>query len=165
MIGGMTDPDAAALPTEEQLALGRAFEQVVTWLRRSRRTGDVSATALSLLDRLDVLGAQRITDLAAQEGITQPAMTALVNRLEGHGWAERTADPADGRVIRVSITDGGRERLQRHRADRTRRIAERLAVLDAADQRALLAALPALVHLTAAPEATVPVRSEEPAHA
>ena len=37
-------------------ALGRALE-IVTWLRRSRKATDVSATALSLLDRLDSRGA------------------------------------------------------------------------------------------------------------
>ncbi|MGN6741796.1 MAG: MarR family winged helix-turn-helix transcriptional regulator [Amnibacterium sp.] len=160
----MSGSDPASI-TEEQLALGRALEQVVTLLRRSRRTSDVSATALSLLDRLDSDGAQRITDLAAHEGITQPAMTALVNRLEERGWAERAADPADGRAIRVSITEAGRERLQRHRADRTRRIAERLAALEPEDQGALLAALPALNHLTAAPDAAPSVRPGDPVHA
>ncbi|MCU1473776.1 MarR family transcriptional regulator [Amnibacterium sp.] len=151
--------------TEEQLALGRAFEQIVTWLRRSRRASDVSATALSLLDRLDSTGPQRITDLAVHEGITQPAMTALVNRLEEHGWAERASDPADGRATRVVLTEAGHERLVRHRADRTRRIAERLAVLDPGDQRALLAALPALTRLTADIEAAPSVRSGDPVHA
>jgi DNA-binding MarR family transcriptional regulator len=151
--------------TEDQLALGRAFEQVVTWLRRSRTAGDVSATALSLLDRLESTGPQRITDLAGREGVTQPAMTALVNRLEEHGWAQRTADPADGRAILVSLTDAGRERLHRHRADRTRRIAERLAVLGPEDQRALLAALPALNRLTAVSDPKASVSDGGPADA
>ena len=143
-------------PTEEQLALGHAFEQVVAWLRRTRSTTDISATALSLLDRLDLAGAQRITDLAAAEGVTQPAMTSLVNRLEGRGWARRDADPADGRAILVHLTEPGRERLRRHREDRSRRLADRLALLDEADQRALLAALPALTRLAAVPDPSTP---------
>jgi DNA-binding MarR family transcriptional regulator len=134
-------------------ALGRAFEEIVTWLRRSRTATDVSATALSLLDRLDTGGDHRVTDLAALEGITQPAATSLVNRLEGRGWATRRADPSDGRASRVTITDAGRERLLQHREERSARIAGRLALLDAADQAALLAALPALRHLTAVPVA------------
>jgi len=113
----------------------------------------VSATALSLLDRLDVGGEHRVTDLAVLEAITQPAATALVNRLETRGWAERSADPSDGRATLVTITDAGRERLHRHREERSRRIADLLARLDAADQAALLAALPALRHLTAVPVA------------
>lgn len=133
-------------PAEQHLALGRAFEEVAAWLRRSPRT-DVSATGLSVLDRLDTDGPQRVTDLAAAEGVTQPATSALVNRLGESGWVEREPDPDDGRAQRVRLTAAGSDRLRRHRADRSRRIADRLALLDAADQRALAAALPALRHL------------------
>jgi DNA-binding MarR family transcriptional regulator len=140
-------------PTADLAALGRAFEEIVTWLRRTRSTADVSATALSLLDRLETGGAHRVTDLAALEGITQPAATSLVNRLESRGWAARTADPTDGRASRVTITDAGRQRLHEHREERSLRIAEALALLGAEDQAALHAALPALRHITAAPEA------------
>jgi DNA-binding MarR family transcriptional regulator len=139
-------------PAADLAALGRAFEEIVTWLRRSRSTADVSATALSLLDRLETSGAQRVTDLAVLEGITQPAATALVNRLEGRGWAARSADPTDGRASRVTITESGRARLHQHREERSLRIAEGLALLDAADQAALHAALPALRHITAVRE-------------
>jgi DNA-binding MarR family transcriptional regulator len=140
-------------PAADLAALGRTLEEIVTWLRRSRSATDVSATALSLLDRLDTAGDHRVTDLASLEGITQPAATGLVNRLEGLGWAARSADPTDGRAILVTITDAGRTRLRQHREERSLRIAERLALLDAADQAALHAALPALRHLTAVPGA------------
>jgi DNA-binding MarR family transcriptional regulator len=136
--------------------LGRTLEEIVTWLRRSRTATDVSATALSLLDRLDTAGDHRVTDLAILEGITQPAATGLVNRLEGRGWATRSADPSDGRASLVTITDAGRTRVHRHREERSLRIAERLALLDAADQAALRAALPALRHLIAVPAAARP---------
>lgn len=144
----MTDEPAADLA-----ALGRAFEEITAWLRRSRSASEVSATGLSLLDRLDTGGALRVTDLATLEGVTQPAATSLVNRLADQGWVARAADPTDGRASLVSITDAGRRRLQQHRDDRSRRIAERLALLDAADQAALRTALPALRHLPAAPAA------------
>jgi DNA-binding MarR family transcriptional regulator len=156
---------AASAPTEEQLALGRAFEQVVAWLRRTRTTSDISATGLSLLDRLDLAGAQRITDLAAGEGVSQPAMTSLVNRLEGLGWARRSSDPADGRAILVDLTAAGRDRLLRHRAERSRRLADRLAQLDESDQQALLAALPALTRLAALPDSPLHATTGGPRHA
>lgn len=140
-------------PAEEHLALGRAFEEIAAWLRRGPR-GDVSATGLSALDRLDGSGPLRVTDLAAAEGITQPATTALVNRLEESGWVAREPDPDDGRAQRVRLTEDGRERLHRHRAERSRRLAERLASLGEADQAALAAALPALRHLVAVPART-----------
>ncbi len=133
---------------DEHLALGRAFEEIAAWLRRSRRT-DVSATGLSVLDRLDVDGPLRVTDLSAAEGVTQPATTSLVNRLAEAGWVEREPDPDDGRAQRVRLTPSGHERLHRHRADRSRRLADRLALLGEDDQAALTAALPALRHLVA----------------
>ena len=136
-------------PTDEHLALGRAFEEVAAWLRRSPRTSDVSATGLSVLDRLDTTGPQRVTDLAVLEGVSQPAMTALVNRLAEAGWAGREPDPEDGRAQQVRPTESGRERLRAHRTERSRRLADRLAQLDADDQAALHAALPALAHLVA----------------
>lgn len=148
-------------PAADLAALGRAFEEIVTWLRRTRNTSDVSATALSLLDRLETIGDQRVTDLAALEGVSQPAATALVNRLEERGWAARRADPSDGRASRVVITDPGRARLHEHRRERSLRIAERLALLDAADQAALHAALPALRHLTDPGESTLRTDPDE----
>jgi DNA-binding MarR family transcriptional regulator len=50
----------------------------------------------------------RITDLAASEGVTQPAITLVVNHLVERGWVVRRDDPTDGRVVLVDITDAGR---------------------------------------------------------
>jgi DNA-binding MarR family transcriptional regulator len=51
---------------------------------------------------------RRVTALAAQEGVTQPAITLLVNRMEERGWVRRDSDPLDGRVVLVALTDEGR---------------------------------------------------------
>jgi DNA-binding MarR family transcriptional regulator len=134
--------------TEQQLALGRALEQVTTWLRRTRSTTDLSPTGLTTLDRLATGGPARITDLAQREGVSQPGMTTLVHRLVERGWAVREPDPADGRATLVRITDAGRERITTYRARRAEEIAERMDTLSAEDQALLLAALPALQHLT-----------------
>ena len=48
---------------------------------------------------------RRITDLAELEGLAQPTMTLLVQRLEQRGWVERKRDSDDGRVVLVSLTD------------------------------------------------------------
>jgi DNA-binding MarR family transcriptional regulator len=134
--------------TEQQLALGRALEQVTTWLRRTRSATDLSPTGVSTLDRLAATGPARITELAAREGVTQPGMTTLVHRLVEHGWATREPDPADGRAALVRITDPGRDRIAAYRARRAEEIAERMDGLAPEDQASLLAALPALTHLT-----------------
>jgi DNA-binding MarR family transcriptional regulator len=83
-----------------------------------RRLGpaDLSLTAASTLRRLALSGPHRICDLAVREGVTQPAMTQPVSRLERDGLARRYADPADGRGVEVRATPAGRE-LLRHRRD------------------------------------------------
>jgi DNA-binding MarR family transcriptional regulator len=134
--------------TEQQLALGRALEQATTWLRRTRTATDLSPTGVSTLDRLAAGGPARITDLAQREGVSQPGMTTLVHRLVERGWAEREPDPADGRATLVRVTDAGRERITAYRARRAEEIAERMDQLAPEDQSSLLAALPALQHLT-----------------
>src|SRR5437763_15659617 len=47
---------------------------------------------------------RRITELAAEERVTQPAITLLVNRLAERGWVERTTDPSDRRAVLVALT-------------------------------------------------------------
>jgi DNA-binding MarR family transcriptional regulator len=75
-------------------------------------------------------------------------MTQLVTRLQEAGLAERQADPDDGRVVRVRITDTGRSELLRRRTVRTDRLSTLFDRLSAEDQAALAAALPAIGALT-----------------
>lgn len=102
---------------------------------------DLSLTAVAVLGSLDRRGTQRITTLAAAEGVSQPSMTQLVQRLEQRGLVARTSDPSDGRVALVSLTDQGRAVLAARRQRNARRIAEMLDDLPADDVRALADAL------------------------
>jgi DNA-binding MarR family transcriptional regulator len=130
--------------TVQNVDVAHALEAIVTWLRDSREPVDLSKSALSALSRLDALGPLRMTDLAVREGLTQPGMTTLVNRLVASGLAERRADPEDGRAVLVALTGDGLSRLTDYRVTRTRFIEARLEQLDADSQRALLDAVPAL---------------------
>jgi DNA-binding MarR family transcriptional regulator len=75
-------------------------------------------------------------------------MTQLIGRLQDSGLVRRDADPDDGRVVRVSLTDAGREVLARRRAVRAERLAVIMAGLGEDDRDALAAALPAMDALT-----------------
>lgn len=132
-------------PTDaERRAVADALERVFGWLRENREPAGLSASALSALSRLDSSGALRVTELSAREGLTQPGMTTLINRLEDAGYAVREADPDDGRAVRVRITPAGSERVREHHSTRSARVAARIAELSPADQAALVAALDAL---------------------
>ena len=49
----------------------------------------------------------RLTDLAAQAGITKQSAGFLVDQLERGGYVERVPDPADGRARLVRIAERG----------------------------------------------------------
>lgn len=132
----------------EDALVASGFERLYEGLRRLTPREGMSLTAASTLRRLDRSGPQRLCDLYAPEGVTQPAMTQLVTRLEKEGLAARGSDPGDGRVVVVSITEAGRALVQRRRDAQSRGLAERLARLPEADRAAILAALPAMERLS-----------------
>ena len=50
----------------------------------------------------------RLSELNRHVLLSQPALSRLVDRLAERGLVERCADPADGRGVRLSLTDAGR---------------------------------------------------------
>src|ERR1700736_6842356 len=86
---------------------------------------DLSGSAAFAMNRVCREGPIRLTTLAAKEGVSQPSMTQLIQRLERQGLVTRLADPDDGRVALVAITQSGQALLD----DRTRTRRKRLAVL------------------------------------
>jgi DNA-binding MarR family transcriptional regulator len=132
----------------DQLAVARELERVSLWARRGGQQPQMSSTSVTTLDTLEYRGPMRITDLAVAQGVTQPGMSTLVNRLVAEGYAERFADPTDGRVALVRITPAGREVLAERHADRSARIGAAIAQLPPEHQQALSAATAALHALT-----------------
>jgi DNA-binding MarR family transcriptional regulator len=130
----------------DYVRLQTVLERLFAALRRDS-SAELSLTAASTLRNLELNGPRRITDLGAEEGVSQPAMTQLVSRLERDGLAERTTDPADGRVVLVRATRAGTELLLRRRELRAKRLAELLSTLPQEDERLISAALPALERL------------------
>lgn len=110
----------------------------------SDRAG-LSAAASYLLNRVDREGPARLTVLACAEGISQPSMTQLIQRLERQGLVTRLSDPDDGRAALVAITEAGQAVLEVRRRHRRSRLAEQLEALPDEDRHALwLAATVAL---------------------
>lgn len=123
------------------------FERLYDALRRLVPPDGISLTAAATLRRLDNFGPHRLSDLAVAEGVTQPAMTQLVTRLERDSYAERVSDPNDGRVVLVRITDTGRAALRDRRERRAERLEGVLDQLSPDDRAAIVAAMAPLGHL------------------
>src|SRR5215469_5453309 len=121
--------------------LSAGLERVVGLLRALSQPSGLSMTAVATLATLERSGPKRLTALAALAGVTQPAMTQLISRLEDEALVRREADPADGRVVQVVITGEGKATLARRRARRADRLAVVLAQLSPEHRAALAAAL------------------------
>jgi DNA-binding MarR family transcriptional regulator len=131
--------------------IAEALPQRVSTLLRlflSRAQVPVTRTEAAVLATLES-GPERIGELARQEGVTQPAITLLVNRLERRGWVTREADPGDGRVVLVAITPAGRDLFAGVRAQYRALVHEEMASLDDGDVETLAQAIDILDHLIA----------------
>lgn len=99
---------------------------------------DLSASAAYALNRLCREGPIRLTVLAAKEGVSQPSMTQLIQRLERQDLVTRLADPDDGRATLVGITAQGQRLLDDRRRLRRERLAALFARLTSEERNALL---------------------------
>ena len=135
------------------------LERIVGLFRSLSPAGGMSMTAAATLADVERLGPQRLTLLAAREGVTQPAMTQLISRLEEAGLVRREPSEEDGRVVLVAITEEGRATLARRRAARKERLANIIAQLSPHHRAALAIALPALGALASIPRDDDPARA------
>jgi DNA-binding MarR family transcriptional regulator len=138
----------AAGADRDSTAIGSALFVLATRaVRRAPR--DLTITSAATLATLDRTGPRRITDLAAIEGVTQPAMTVLVRVMEESGLVERRGDPTDKRVTLVWLTEAGASYVQARRLSGVQSFAQLIDKLTDEEIAALTAALPALQHLAA----------------
>jgi DNA-binding MarR family transcriptional regulator len=115
----MESPTTLDRRTGQLNEVAEALPQRVTALSRLflRRTSvDISRTEASVMSAISA-GPRRITELACAAGVTQPAITLLVNRMQERGWAVREPDPDDGRAVRVALTPAGAETFARLQAE------------------------------------------------
>ncbi|HXV56873.1 MAG TPA: MarR family transcriptional regulator [Gaiellaceae bacterium] len=88
-----------------------------------------------------------VRGLADMEGVSAPAMSAYVDRLEAAGLLERRRSETDRRRVELALTADGLRALRSARSRRTAWLADRLRRLDPEEVEAIEAALPALRRL------------------
>ncbi|AEW98066.1 MULTISPECIES: MarR family winged helix-turn-helix transcriptional regulator [Streptomycetaceae] len=100
-------------------ALAERLRQTVGELVRAVRVVDTmppgEAAVLGFLDRG---GPLTTADLAHRRGVTHQSAAKSVKELVGAGLVRAEPHPADGRKLLLHITDAGRARLRRERAQR-----------------------------------------------
>jgi DNA-binding MarR family transcriptional regulator len=136
----------AAGPSDAELAV--LVEHLVGelwWRVSSELPSELSRTSASILKNLSEQGPQRVTSLATREQVAQPTMSVIIKRLVARGLVERRVDPADRRATLVAITPLGLDTLSERAQLRSRWFASRLAGLEGADRRAVVAAVSKLM--------------------
>ena len=130
----------AECPSEIRESVAEALEVGATLLVRYLARG-TSLTSRTVLATLDEDGPERLTTLAAATGVSQPAMTQLVARLEREGLVVRLIDPEDARATLVDISAAGRTLRGNLRRSQHERVGELLDTLSPQDQATLSLAM------------------------
>jgi len=92
-------------------------------------------------------GPVSMSDLACASFVSKPNLTTIIDRLCADGLVERSADPADRRIVNVALTEEGGNFLMRHKEEVTKFVEGRLSLLGDADLERLKLALDELVDL------------------
>ncbi len=101
-------------------------------LRRARATdreAGLTPERLSLLSILAYSGPKSISELAAIETVSLPAITRIVNYLEGLELVARDRKSDDGRIVRVTATKKGLQLMEEGRRRRVEHVASELSSL------------------------------------
>jgi DNA-binding MarR family transcriptional regulator len=105
---------AMALAGELRVIIGRLSRR----LREETRPGNLTASQLSAVGRLDRDGPATVTTLARAEGVRPQSMGATISVLEAEGLVSGTPDPADGRQTIYALTAECKRVLKVSRAAR-----------------------------------------------
>ncbi len=103
---------------------------------RFESAAEIAPHQFSVLARLDTAPTS-VGDLAAQEQISAPSMSRTVTGLDKLGCVERSADPSDGRVVLVALTERGSQVLAVERAHRDAWMSARLEDMSLQEQEIL----------------------------
>lgn len=106
-------------------AVMKKFAAEGIWRELSMREYDVLYTLSKCSEPV------RIGELHRHALLSQPALSRLVDRLVQRGYVRRLPDPADGRGVRLALTESGRETQRRigrlHARDVARAVTTKLS--------------------------------------
>jgi DNA-binding MarR family transcriptional regulator len=117
------------------------------YLRREAHAEGITGGQASLLAQIRSHPVLGVRDLAAREGVSAPAMTRYLDRMEKAGLVVRTRSTEDARRIRLVLTPKGVRALRSIRRRRTAWLAERLEGLSSTELAAVDRAIESLSRL------------------
>ena len=112
--------------------LMKQFAAEDIWTEASMREYDVLYTLSKCREPVNM------RELNRHVLLSQPALSRLVDRLAERGLVERCSDPADGRSVRLSLTEAGRAMQRQIGRQHARGVAQAMtAGLDPAELKQL----------------------------
>ena len=120
---------------------------------RGRAIGPLEGSSLTLaqyqlLEALQTAERLPVSELAASAGVAPPTATRMLDALVRDGFVARTPCEDDRRVVRVALTEGGRDAVAiagRQVAERRARVRDHLSPEEQAQAAALLRRLAAVL--------------------
>jgi DNA-binding MarR family transcriptional regulator len=152
---------------DHSLVIYHQLQQIYVLLddgdRRSLRTVGLTPTQYNLLLKLgrQTDEALTITELSQVLLCTRGNITRLVQRLEQQGLVQCNGDSRDQRLVRVSLTATGAQRLERAKIAHTSSVHRRLGSLDLTSQQTLHALMQTVATLLSTDLAGVPLAPAE----
>jgi DNA-binding MarR family transcriptional regulator len=145
-------------PAAVQVAADLSLEQVAAEIRgtlaalyrrirQTKQIGELTLPESSALSRLRQTGPTTAATLAKLEQISPQSIGVTVAALEAKGLIQRSADPADGRRVILSLTSAGDATVEARRSARDQQFTRALSALSADERAQLLEVMPLLERL------------------
>jgi DNA-binding MarR family transcriptional regulator len=114
-VGGIPAPFGASRPPSGTTNFGTmlrdpamVLSEIIAREVAAAGYGDLRPSLLAVGQHIGA-GGTRVTELAERAELSKASVVAAVDELERLGYAERVADPSDGRAKLVRTTDRGRD--------------------------------------------------------
>ena len=128
------------------------YDDILVSLRRIMRAADIfsqklmkssglTAPQLLLMQGIDREGSPSLSTLARHLVVSQATVTRIMDRLERAGLVQRERSSTDKRVVNVTLTEAGRDKLARAPEPLQEEFLRRFRDLDAWEQQMLNASL------------------------
>lgn len=119
------------------IALNRAQHAIDAPLRRQVDAHGLTMKEFAVLEVLLHKGPLPVGEVGERVLLTSGSMTYVLDKLEADGLVQRQADPDDGRVQQVTLTDAGRTLINEVFPEHARRLQSLMDALSTPEKETL----------------------------
>ncbi|HUQ98091.1 MAG TPA: MarR family transcriptional regulator [Gemmatimonadaceae bacterium] len=119
----------------------KAYRSMARHAERSLEDSDTGFSEFTILEALLSKGPLKVNDIGRRVNLTSGSITSAIDRLEGRGLVQRSADQTDGRARLVSLTADGRSLIRKVFGGHKQRMDAAADTLTKAERKSLIALL------------------------